>query len=65
MLFRSMDKTEKRPYSPYNEDSNLIYILMPDETIRELSQVSAIVNAVVYGQAKTEMKLFYPKEVNT
>lgn len=60
-----MDKTEKRPYSPYNEDSNLIYILMPDETIRELSQVSAIVNAVVYGQAKTEMKLFYPKEVNT
>ncbi len=60
-----MDKAEKRPYSPYNEDTNLIYILMPDKTIRELSQVSAIVNAVVYGQAKTEMKLFYPKEVNT
>ena len=59
-----MDKAEKRPYSPYNEDTNLIYILMPDKTIRELSQVSAIVNAVVYGQAKTEMKLFYPKEVN-
>lgn len=60
-----MDKAEKRPYSPYNEDTNLIYILMPDKSIRELSQVSAIVNAVVYGQAKTEMKLFYPKEVNT
>lgn len=59
-----MDKAEKRPYSPYNEDTNLIYILMPDKTIRELSQASAIVNAVVYGQAKTEMKLFYPKEVN-
>jgi len=59
-----MDKAEKRPYSPYNEDTNLIYILMPDKSIRELSQASAIVNAVVYGQAKTEMKLFYPKEVN-
>lgn len=59
-----MDKAEKRPYSPYNEDTNLIYILMPDKTIKELSQVSAIVNAIVYGQAKTEMKLFYPKEVN-
>ena len=59
-----MDKAEKRPYSPYNEDTNLIYILMPDKSIKELSQVSAIVNAIVYGQAKTEMKLFYPKEVN-
>ena len=56
-----LDKAEKRPYSPYSEDDSQIMILMPDKSIKELSQVSAIVNAIVFGKQKTENKLFFPK----
>ena len=37
-----IDKAEKRPYSPYSEDDSQIMILMPDKSIKELSQVSVI-----------------------
>ena len=56
-----LDKAEKRPYSPYSEDDSQIMILMPDRTIKELSQVSVIVSAIVFGKQKTENKLFFPK----
>jgi len=56
-----IDKAEKRPYSPYSEDDSQIMILMPDKTIKELSQVSVIVSAIVFGKQKSENKLFFPK----
>jgi len=56
-----IDKAEKRPYSPYSEDDSQIMILMPDKTIKELSQVSNIVSAIVFGKQKSENKLFFPK----
>ena len=59
------DRAEKRPYSPYDEKTGLIYIGMPDGRILELSQVSTIVNSIVYGQAKEDIKMFYPKEKRT
>lgn len=57
------DKLEKDPYSPYHEDRNLIYILMKDESIQELSTVSDIVSAVVAGKQKEDLRCFYPKEL--
>lgn len=56
-----LDKAEKRPYSPYSEDDSQIMILMPDKTIKELSQVSVIVSAIVFGRQKSENKIFFPK----
>lgn len=56
-----LDKAEKRPYSPYSEDDSQIMILMPDKSIKELSQVSVIVSAIVFGKQKTENKIFFPK----
>lgn len=55
------DKAEKRPYSPYSEDDSQIMILMPDKSIKELSQVSVIVSAIVFGKQKSENKIFFPK----
>lgn len=55
------DKAYKRPYSPYSEDDSQIMILMPDKSIKELSQVSVIVSAIVFGKQKTENKIFFPK----
>jgi HD superfamily phosphohydrolase len=57
------DKLEKDPYSPYHEDRNLIYILMKDESIQELSKVSDIVSAVVAAKQKEDLRCFYPKEL--
>lgn len=57
------DKLEKDPYSPYHEDRNLIYILMKDGTVHELSTVSDIVAAVVAGKQKEDLRCFYPKEL--
>lgn len=56
------DIMEKSVYSPYNESHHLIYILMNDQSVHELSNVSTIVNAVVHSEQKKNQKLFYPKE---
>jgi uncharacterized protein len=55
-----LDRAQKRPYSPYDEETGLIYVLMPDQSIQELSQASSIVKAIVYGQPKEDIKMFYP-----
>lgn len=57
------DEMEKRPYSPYNEDTNLIYILNNENEVHELSVVSRIVNAVVNTDPLENRKVFYPKEI--
>ena len=56
------DEMEKNPYSPYNEENSLIYILMNDLSVRELSDVSRIVKAVVNTDSLENRKVFYPKE---
>ncbi len=56
------DEMEKRPYSPYNEDNNLIYIITNDYEVHELSVISKIVNAVVNTDSLENRKIFYPKE---
>ena len=33
---------------------------MPDKSIKELSQVSVIVSAIVFGRQKSENKIFFP-----
>lgn len=57
------DQAEKRPYSPYNEDNHLIYVVQSDGQVKELSQVSNIVAAVVQSVPKKDQKIFYPKEL--
>ena len=56
------DAMEKRPYSPYSEEKSLIYILDNEQNVRELSQVSRIVDAVVKTDSLENRKIFYPKE---
>ena len=56
------DEMEKNPYSPYNEENSLIFILMNDLSVRELSDVSRIVKAVVNTDSLENRKVFYPKE---
>ena len=57
------DEMSSRPYSPYQEDESLIYITVPDGTIKELSQVSNIVAAIVAAKPKDDKKVYFPKEV--
>lgn len=57
------DKAEKRPYSPYNEDSSLIYVVLSDGSVKEISEVSNIVKAIVDSIPKQDAKIFYPKEM--
>jgi len=57
------DTQSNRPYSPYDEEHDLIWILMADGSVHELSDVSTIVNAVVKAKYKVEKKVFYPKGV--
>lgn len=59
------DKTEKRPYSPYNEETSLIYILENDGSVVELSQSSKLVHAIVHGEQKSNHTVFYPKEIQS
>ncbi len=57
------DEMSSRPYSPYQEDESLIYITMTDGTIKELSQVSNIVAAIVAAKPKDDKKVYFPKEI--
>ncbi len=53
--------TEQRPYNPYqNDSSSLIYVLMEDGSLVELSLNSVIVGAIVKGQSKEVHKMFFP-----
>ena len=59
-----VDDVRQSPYQPYQGNENsMIWILMEDQTIRELSQASVIVDALVHGESKNEMRMFYPREM--
>lgn len=57
------DEISSRPYSPYQEDDSLIYITLPDGSIKELSLVSNIVAAIVSAPPKDDKKVYFPKEI--
>lgn len=54
------DKARQQPYVPYK---GLIYVKTPDNQVKELSEVSPIVQALVKGKAVNDIKLYYPKEL--
>jgi len=57
------DEMVSRPYTPYTEDESLIYISLPEGSIKELSQVSNIVAAIVSAKPKNDKKVYFPKEI--
>ncbi|MHC1735041.1 MAG: HD domain-containing protein [Erysipelotrichaceae bacterium] len=59
----ALDFAKQRPYTPYQEKENsLIWILNPKSEIKELSQASVLVAAIVRGENKTDEKMYFPKE---
>lgn len=54
--------TKQRPYNPYYEESSsLIYVLLEDGRLQELSQASVIVKAIVNGPNKEDKRMFFPR----
>ena len=61
--YLSTDNLGQTPYKPYeSETSQLIYILVKDNEVRDLSEVSEIVFAISSGKEKSESKIFYPNK---
>ena len=59
-----VDTTEQKPYMPYEKNEKMIWVLMNDGTIKELSQASNIVAAILMGESKNEKRVFFPQELN-
>ncbi len=58
------DEAKQKPYLPYHEDAkSLIYVVTPFDEVKELSEVSVIVQSLIQGEAKNDNKLYYPKEL--
>jgi HD superfamily phosphohydrolase len=59
----AIDSAHQKPYSPYQENENsLIWILNPKLEIKELSQASVLVAAIVRGEIKKDEKMYFPRE---
>ncbi|HAM63563.1 MAG: phosphohydrolase [Firmicutes bacterium GWF2_51_9] len=59
----ALDMAVQRPYSPYQEKENsLIWILNTKNEIKELSQASVLVGAIVRGENKKDEKMYFPRE---
>ncbi len=59
----ALDTAIQRPYSPYQEKENsLIWILNTKNEIKELSQASVLVAAIVRGENKKDEKMYFPRE---
>lgn len=57
-----IDMTSQGPYSPYGEKvGNVIWVLSEDGRVAELSTRSVIVDSLVRGEVKQDIKVFYPK----
>jgi len=58
-----VDTQRQKPYQPYQgKESSLIWILRNNGEVKELSEMSVIVKAIVHGENKQDRKMFYPKE---
>ncbi|MBQ1506114.1 MAG: HD domain-containing protein [Erysipelotrichales bacterium] len=58
-----IDENVAVPYRPYSHGVNAIWVLMHDDSVKELSKASPIVSAVM-GTGTNDKKVFYPKELN-
>jgi uncharacterized protein len=60
--YLTVDRAKQQPYQPYRgKESSLIWVMLKDGRIRELSDVSVIVQAIVKGEDKSDRKMFFPK----
>ncbi|NLW28333.1 MAG: hypothetical protein GXY98_00270, partial [Erysipelothrix sp.] len=58
------DEPKQRPYVPYkleNKDG-LIWVLLRDGSVKEISHVSSIVNAMADAKLKEDKKIFYVED---
>ena len=56
------DEAYQRPYRPYKSSKgHNIWILSNDDEVKELSEISTIVQSIVLGKSKEDKKIFYPE----
>lgn len=56
------DAAYQRPYQPYQSlGGHNIWVLSEENEVKELSEVSLIVQAIVNGKSKEDKKIFYPE----
>ena len=57
-------EVRQRPYQPYQGmENSMAWVLMETGEIRELSQASEIVEALVQGQSRNDQRLYYPRQL--
>ncbi len=60
--YLACDQAYQRPYKPYKSgEGHNIWVLLEDGTVKELSEISDIVEAIVNGRSKEDNKAFYPE----
>ncbi len=60
--YLSHDEVRQRPYEPYRrKEDAAIWVLLEDDSICELSKVSLIVDSLIDGKQKNDIKIFFPK----
>lgn len=59
------DSVSQQPYSPYKgrNDTHVIWIVDTDGKLSELSETSAIVNALVNARLKEQQLIYFPAEI--
>lgn len=62
--YLTRDEVIQRPYQPYKtQGGHNIYVLCDKGDVKELSEVSDIVNAIVHGKNKEDKRIFFPKAI--
>ena len=41
----------------------MVWVLMEEGTLRELSEASVIAAALVHGESKNDLRMYYPREM--
>ena len=60
--YLACDQAYQRPYQPYKAgDGHNIWVICEDDSVKELSEISDIVSAIVRGKSKEDKKAFYPE----
>lgn len=64
--YLTVDEVRQRPYQPYQGNENsMVWVLMQDGTIEELSDASVIAAALVHGESKNDLRMYYPREMES
>lgn len=60
--YLAQDLVRQRPYQPYlGKEDSMIWVMMEQDQVLELSEASVIVDALVHGESKMDPKLFFPR----